>query len=321
MTASTERMPEFFIVGHPKSGTTALYEMLRRHPQVFMPALKEPRFFAGDMYSPADAPRGAGLPRTLEQYRALFADARPDQLAGEASPLYLSSRLAAGEIAAHVPDARVIAILREPASFLRSLHMQFVQSHIESTNDLRTALALEDARRAGEQIPRSSQLRPHVLFYSDHVRYVDQLERYRAAFSPEQVLVLVYEDFRGDNEGAVRRVLSFLGLDDSVAVDRLEANPTVRVRSQQLDRLMHAVSIGSGPLSRAVKTSVKALAPRGLRRGALRAVQKRVIYTQPEPPDEQLMRELRRRFEPEVRRLSEYLDRDLTKVWGYDGAV
>jgi len=273
------------------------------------------------MYTPASAPKAAGLPQSLEQYLALFAPARPEQLTGEASPLYLSSRLAAGEIAELAPQARVIAILREPASFLRSLYMQFVQSHIETAGDLRTALSLEDARRRGEQIPGSSQFRPHVLFYSEHVRYVEQLRRYREAFAPEQMLVLIYEDFRSDNEGAVKRVLRFLGLDDTVAVQATEANPTVRVRSQQLDSLLHAVSVGHGPLSRAVKTSVKALAPRGLRRQALRVVQKRVVYAKPELPDEDLTLELRRRFKPEVLALSEYLDRDLIRLWGYDRTV
>jgi hypothetical protein len=321
MTDSPERIPDFFVLGHPKSGTTALYEMLRRHPQVHMPDLKEPRYFAGDMYAPMDAPKSAGLPQTLEQYLALFADARPDQLTGEASPLYLSSHLAAGEIAELAPRARMIAILREPTSFLRSLHLQFVQSHIETKNDLRSAIALEEARREGKQIPDSSQFRPHVLFYSEHIRYVEQLRRYSALFAPEQLLVMIYEDFRSDNEAAVKRVLRFLELDDTVAVAGLEANPTVRVRSQQLDRLVHSVSVGRGPLTRAVKASVKALAPRRLRRRGLRAVQSRVVYAKPALPDEELTLELRRRFRSEVEALSEYLDRDLITLWGYDRTV
>lgn len=321
MTDSTERYPDFFVVGHPKSGTTALYEMLRRHPQVFMPELKEPRFFAGDMYSPGDAPPAARLPRTLGEYLALFAPAGADQLTGEASPLYLSSRLAAAEIAERAPQARVIAILREPASFLRSLHMQFVQSHIETKNDLRKAIALEGARREGKHIPQASQFRPHVLFYSEHVRYVEQLRRYHAVFAQGQVLVLIYEDFRSDNEAAVGRVLRFLNVDDAIPVEALEANPTVRVRSRRLDDMTRAVSVGGGPLSRVAKSAVKAVAPRRVRRQALRALQGRVVYGKPERPDEELTRELRNRFKGEVVALSEYLDRDLVALWGYDSAA
>ncbi len=319
MTASTDgaRTPDFFVVGHPKSGTTALYEMLRRHPQIFMPAVKEPRFLAGDMYFRTGGTDTSPLPGTLEEYLALFADAPPQQRAGEASPLYLASELAAGEIAALRPDARIVAVLREPADFLRSLHLQHVQSHIEDRNDFGEALALEGARREGREFPRTSQLRPRVLQYAQLVRYVEQLRRYGALFPREQVLVLIYDDFRAENEATVKRVLRFLDVED-FAIEALDANPSVRVRSQRLDRLLHAVSVGHGPMSRATKTAVKALAPRPVRRRALGAAQRRVVYARPREPDAALMAQLRRRFAGEVRELSEYLDRDLVKQWGYD---
>jgi Sulfotransferase family len=320
MTASTDatRAPDFFIVGHPKSGTTALYEMLRRHPQIFMPELKEPRYLASDMYfrTGGTDPGTSPLPDTLEEYLALFAPARPGQRTGEASPLYLASELAAARIAELRPDARIIAVLREPASFLRSLHLQFVQSHIETKNDLGNAIALEGVRLRGERVPRSSQLRPQVLQYSRHVRYVEQLRRYHAVFPAEQVLVLIYDDFRRDNEATVKKVLRFLGVEDA-AIAALEANPTVRVRSRQLDGLLHAVSVGRGPLSRTVKTAVKALAPRSVRRGALGVAQRRVVYAGPREPDAALMAQLRGRFKGEVQALSRYLDRDLLELWGY----
>jgi Sulfotransferase domain len=310
------RVPDFFIVGHAKSGTTALYEMLRQHPQIFMPASKEPWFFADELLE-RTPPRPGGTPDTLESYSAWFADARPDQRAGEASALYLWSRTAAGRIARARPDARIIAILREPASFLRSLHLQFVQTYVETEKDLGKALALEQPRRRGEQVPRHTYW-PQALLYSEHVRYVAQLRRYREVFPAEQLLVLIYDDFRVDNETTVRRVLRFLDVDDSLAIDALQANPTVRVRSQRLNELVHGLSVGHGPLSRRAKVGVKALTPRRLRRSALEATQRRLVFADPDPPDEQLMRELRRRFRGEVVALSEFLDRDLVTLWGYD---
>src|SRR5438445_9750758 len=93
------RIPDFFIVGHPKSGTTALYEMLRRHPQIYMSELKEPRFFASDLRSRFQPGGSNVFPQTLEQYAAQFAEARADQRVGDASPSYLRSRVAAGAIA------------------------------------------------------------------------------------------------------------------------------------------------------------------------------------------------------------------------------
>jgi Sulfotransferase family len=310
------RMPDFFIVGHAKSGTTALYEMLSRHPQIYLPECKEPWFFASELADRAP-PRPEGIPQTLEEYMSLFVAAKPEQRVGEASALYLWSRSAAGRIAAVQPAARIIAILREPASFLRSLHFQLLQTYVETEKDFRRAVALEEARRHGRQIPRYTYW-PQTLQYSEHVRYVDQLRRYRDAFSPDQVLVLIYDDFRSDNEATVRRVLSFLDVDDRGPIGGVEANPTVGVRSQCLHELVHAVSVGRGPASQRVKATVKALTPQRLRRDALRVIKERVVYSDPQPADEDFMLELRRRFQGEVVALSDYLGRDLVALWGYD---
>jgi hypothetical protein len=310
------RLPDFFIVGHPKSGTTALYEMLREHSQIFMPAEKEPWYFSTELHD-RPPPRPGGIASSLQEYEALFGGARAEQRAGEASALYLWSHTAAERIAAVAPAARIIAILREPTSFLRSLHLQFVQTYVETENDFRKAISLEQARREGREIPRYSYW-PQALLYSEHVRYVEQLQRFHAAFAPEQVLVLIYDDFRADNEGTVRGVLRFLDADDTAPVAVVEANPTVGVRSQRLHELVHAVSVGRGPVSHAVKGTIKALTPRRLRREALFATQRRVLFAEPQPPDERFMRELRVRFKGEVVAASDYLSRDLVGLWGYD---
>lgn len=310
------RLPEFFIAGALKAGTTALFEMLRMHPQIFMPDRKEPRFFATEMYY-RDAPRPGGTPKTLDEYLAWFEDASPEQRTGEASPSYLWSPGAARRIAEVQPAARIVAILREPASLLRSLHLEFVQIYVETEPDFRKAIALEQPRREGRHIPRHTYW-PALLRYSDHVRYVEQLRRYYAVFPAEQILVLVYDDFRADNEGTLRRVLRFLEVDDSVPLQVRDANPTVALRSQHVHEVLHAVSVGHGPVSRAIKGSIKAITPRALRRGVWLGFERRFLYTDPPAPDESLMADLRRRFKPEVVALSEYLDRDLVTLWGYD---
>ena len=309
-----QRLPDFFIVGHSKSGTTALYEMLRNHPQIFMPDMKEPIFFASEL--PRQAHRYTA-PESLEEYLALFADADADQRTGEASASYLRSPTAPGRIAEAQPEARIIAILREPASFLRSFHLQCVQAHYETERDLGRALELESARREGREIPRRS-LWPQELLYSDHVRYVDQLRRYEALFPAEQMLVLIYDDFREHNDETVRGVLRFLEVDDSEQIETQDANPTVAMRSQRLDDLFYALSFGEGRIGATVKRGITAVTPRPLRRRALKAVQRKVVYSAPPPVDEELMLQLRRRFKGEVDALSEYLGRDLVKLWGYD---
>ena len=316
--AAGARVPDFFVLGHPKCGTTALYRMLRGHPQVYMPDLKEPWFFAPELWSRFSGPKTLWRPRTLEEYLPLFAPAAAEQRAGEASSCYLMSHNAAAGIARVAPDARLIAILREPASFLRSLHLQNVQVHVDDARDLRRALELEPERRRGRRIPRRSP-RPAALMYSDHVRYVRQLRRYRDLFAAEQMLVLVYEDFRDDNAATMRRVLRFLGVDEAHPVEPVRANPTVGVRSRRLHAAVQSVSVGRGPVSEAAKVAAKALTTTRMRRAALLAMRRRVVFGEPPLPDERLMLELRSRFAPEVSALSEYLGRDLVSLWGYGG--
>ena len=315
--ATRGRMPDFFVVGHAKSGTTALYEMLREQPAIFMPDVKEPWYFVPELRAPVPRGNADRHPHTLDGYLALFADARADQRVGEATPSYLLSHEAAARIAAARPDARIVAILREPASFLRSLHLQFLQTDVETETDLGRAIALEDERRAGRSLPRNST-RPQALMYSEHVRYVEQLQRYHAVFAPEQILVLIYDDFRADNAATVRRVLRFLDVEDVSPIVAAEVNPTVQIRSPRVHGLVRSLYMGRGRVARALKAAVKAVTPRRLRRDALRTFRRRVLYGKPLPADEPLMLELRRKFKDEVVALGEYLERDLVTLWGYD---
>jgi hypothetical protein len=330
MTASTDalepaseqlqRVPEFFVVGHQKCGTSALYEMLRRRPQIYMPDVKETWYFASELRSPGRRRRDVSRPESLAEYLSLFDGATPEQRVGENSPSYLMSSTAAQRIAEVQPDARIIAILREPASFLRSFHLQCLRNHVETEKSFAKAIALEPARRAGKHVPRHSQ-RPHELLYSEHVRYVAQLQRYYAAFTRERVLVLIYEDFRRDNEATVRKVLNFLEVDDELPIEVVEANPSYRVRSPQLHELVRSLYLGRGSASRTLKAAVTALTSRRMRRALLRLTLRGVVYGQPQREDERdepVMLELRRRFKDEVVALSAVLDRDLVSLWGYD---
>lgn len=313
--ANARRIPDFFFVGHPKCGTTALYEMLRHHPQIFLPEVKEMRFFASDIRSRAEE---AGAPgRTLEEHLSLFDDAPPGASVGEMSAVYLFSRTAAAEIHALAPDARIIACLREPASFLRSIHLQRLQNRVESEKSLRRAIELEPERRQGHHIPRGSTMALQTE-YSELVRYVEQLRRYHAVFPPERVLVLIYDDFRADNAATLRQILRFLELDERYVPEPLEANPTVGLRSGRLEDLNRSLRAGRGPLMRMLRDTGRALTSQRLRARIYHPAMRRARYAEPPPPDEQLMRELRERFKPEVQQLGEYLGRDLMALWGYD---
>jgi hypothetical protein len=328
MTASTEtaqdgrpargRVPDFLIVGHPKSGTTALHQMLQRHPQVYMP-MKEPRFFSPELRSRLSRLGPRRAPESLEDYLRLFAGAAPGQLAGEASPSYLRSHEAPARIAAVAPDARIVTIFREPASFLRSFHLQSVHNHVETAKSFQRAMELEPARRRGKKIPRLSQS-PQTLLYSDHIRYTEQLRRFHSHFPPERVLVLIYDDFRADNAATVERVLSFLGLESIGEVVPLDTPTLPGVRSLTLHQLERVVLVArrnphsSSPLLRAVNTVI----PSRWHSERLQSAWRKAVYGPPEAPDPAFMEELRRRFRPEVQAFGDYIGRDLIALWGYD---
>lgn len=308
--------PDFVVVGQPKAGTTALYEMLRQHPGIFMTELKEPMFFAEDLRRRFCPTRSGPLPTTLEDYLALYVGAGQGQLRGEASTGYLVSRVAAQRLSSHRADTRIIAIFWEPADFLRSLHVQLLRENIESVRDLRLALSLEPQRRRGRRIPRRCYL-PQYLLYSDHLRYTEKVRRRHEALPPCQVRVLIHEDFRRDNRGTVQSLLGFLGLDGTVPVAPVEANPSLLVRSQAADDLVHRVTVDSGPVSSKVKVAIKAVTPKAMRRRAHQVVPSGALFGLVPAPDPVLMAELRARMKPEVMRFGDYLGRDLVALWGY----
>jgi hypothetical protein len=294
------RRPDFFIVGAFKSGTTALYEYLRQHPQVFMPFHKEPLFFGDDLN------RRYGR-MTQQQYLGLFRDAQAGQRVGEASTWYLYSASAAHEIAAFSPDAQIIVMLRNPVDVMYAQHSQLLFNSSEDLTDFRAALDAEPARRRGERIPHGP-LRPENLYYRESVRFAEQLERYLDTFGPERVHVIVFDDFVADTAATYRATLDFLGVDGSFAPRFDVFNESKRVRSPVLQRLIYRPP---GPLAGAASA---------LRRHpAMHRLRARVVAVNSRPQqrrqmDAVLREQLLTEFRPEVERLAALIGRDLS-MW------
>jgi Sulfotransferase domain len=308
------RAPDFLLVGHPKCGTTAIYKMLRRHPQVYtVPGMKETGFL--DDETPPPPPRSP-RPKTLDEYLAVFGAAAPGQRAGEMTTSYLRSRTAPGKIAEVAPDVRIVAIFREPASFLRSLHLQLVHDHVEPIADFRSALALEPARMEGREMPPEC-VRPAELMYANLIRYREQLERYHAALDPSQVLAIIYDDLRNQNRATLENMLRFIGVDDVASLEVFDAHPSVRVRSSRAQGLLRATVHGKGRGPRAFKRMVMPFTTRRFRQNAFRFTRDKLLYAKPKPPDEELALELKRRFRDEVEAFGDYVGRDLLTLWGY----
>src|SRR5215211_616571 len=226
------RRPDFFIVGAPKCGTTALTAYLTQHPQVGMCERKETQYFAFDLY-PKFA-RAKGRPWiSQDEYLSLFAQAQDKQRIGEASVWYFYSSAAPREINEFSPESRIIVMLRNPLEAVPSLHSQFVFVGIEPVEDLEEALALDEER---ERLGTPPLFPPRS--YRSAARYSEQLKRYLSVFGRERVHIVVYDDFRRDTIGAYRETCEFLGIDRDF-VPRFEiVNPNKRVRSRVLRNLV-----------------------------------------------------------------------------------
>lgn len=199
--------PDFAIVGAPKCGTTALWSYLATHPGIAMSARKEPRFWSSDLY-----PASFRI-SDRTSYDALWADAPPHALRGEASPVYLQSRVAVPALLAARPDVRLIAMIRNPAEMVASLHSSLVVRFQEDVADLESAWRLQERRIRGEALPRHC-IEPAHLQYRANAAIGDMLERFLDTTAPEQRVVIVHDDLRTDTRQEYLRVLRLLGLDD-----------------------------------------------------------------------------------------------------------
>jgi hypothetical protein len=289
--------PDFFLVGTFKGGSTALYEGLRRHPQIFMPFHKEPLFFGDDLTR-----RYGRMSRA--DYLRLFRAARPDQRVGEASTWYLYSTSAAREIKAFSPAAQILVVLRNPVDVMYAQHNQLIFNVIEDIPDFEEALAAEPDRRAGRRLP-PGPINVENLFYRHSVRFAEQLERYFEVFGREKVHVMLYDDLRRDGAAVVRGCLEFLGVDPARAAPPPTANESRRVRSPFVQRLIFAPRL------------LLPLAPLLRRFPLVRSMRTRLLElnsrAQPRPPmDPALRRRLLDEQAPEIERLGRLIGRDLS---------
>jgi hypothetical protein len=302
--SSATRKPDVFIVGAPKSGTTAMDQYLAAHPQIFM-AKKEMHIFGADLRFGAQFYR-----RDREAYLAEFAARNGELCSGESSVWYLFSKQAAAEIHAFNPEARIIIMLREPAEMLYSLYSQFRFDGNEHLGTFEEALAAEDDRRAGRLITRQTYF-PQGLVYRDTARYAEQVQRYFDAFGRDQVHVILYDDLRSNVRGTYCRVLDFLGVDSSlIKTDFKVINGNKSVKHSALRSLLN------DPLVRSTAVAIGRRLPQPLFT-ALHDVERRLwkLNSRPErrlPLAPDLRAQLKREFAPEVERLSDLLGRDLT---------
>ena len=230
------RRPNLFILGAPKCGTTALSAYLSDHPDVFMSTPKEPFFWSDDI----PVSRHELRPPSLSAYLALFAEAPPQTLIlGEASTRYLRSTVAIRQIEANCPDARHVAVLRNPMEMAPAFHMEQVYVGHEDVNDFDRAWALSDLRAAGYCRPTRDP-GYHYTDYRFTASYEQQIRRLFAQVPEQRRRVYLFDDLRTDLPALYRDLLAFLDVPD----DGRTAFPRVNASHQQRfpsisQRLLH----------------------------------------------------------------------------------
>jgi hypothetical protein len=228
------KLPNFFIVGAPKAGTTSLYAYLDQHSSVYMSPLKEPNYFASELrvenfveearprimreigalqdYLRGDMSekRFGGLVSTWDDYLKLYKKVSDETAIGEATPCYLWSETAARNIAARIPHAKIIISLRNPVdrAFSQYLHMVTVGSTRRSFREQIEANLRNESKQLGP-------LRPLLEFGL----YYEQIKRYLSEFSRSQIHISLYEDLERAPSLLVSDLFSFLGVDPHFAAD------------------------------------------------------------------------------------------------------
>lgn len=288
-------MPNFFIVGAQKAGTTSLYHYLNQHPQVYMSPRKEPHFFEG-MDSEFRRPGRRSTPvNDLAEYQALFEGASVERAIGEASASYLYSPRAPGLIKSSVPEAKIIAILRNPADRAYSNFLHCVQVGREPLGSFVEALQAEETRMRDKWGP--------LWYYKQKGFYYAQVKRYFDALGRDQVGVWLYENLRNDTLGVLGEIFRFLGIDERFVPDAsVEHNPSGIPRVGRLYTGVRALTARNPVL-------VERVLP-----AKLRGYVKNRIFVKPPPFPPELREGLISAYKEDILKLQDLIGRDLS-VW------
>ncbi len=300
----TPLTPQFLVIGAARSGTTALYQHLVEHPRLFLTEPKEPHYFALTGTTPAFT--GPGDRQTINRlavtdpgaYRALYRSARPDQVRGEASVSTLYYPEAVTRVREEVPDARLVAVLRDPVERAFSAYGFMRTRGWEPSATFEGALADERRRIAAGW--------HHIWHYTAMSRYGEQIRHVLDVFPRDQVLVLRHEDMVDDVAGVLRRVHAFLGVPELPPTAAPDPHRSGEPRIKSLSR---AVSTHH-PLKKLIAPVLPVTLRRRLRREIVRRNIVRSSYR------EETRRELVESFRPDVAGLEQLTRQDLA-AWRY----
>jgi Sulfotransferase family len=296
-------LPDFLVIGAPKAGTTALHAALARHPALYMSPIKEPKFFLSDGPPPTRGGPGDALTYRehvwrREDYEALFDAAPAGTLRGEATPLYMYDPDAMRRIRDTIPDAKLIAVVRDPVERAHSNWTHLWSAGLEPIGDFVKACAEEPRRvEAGWA---------SFWHYTGLGCYGEQLQHIFTLFPREQVLVIRYRHLVDQPNGTLDRICEFLGVGTGVVTEVPRQNVTAHPQPTLAHRAVaRALRVGSAA-GRFLPNAASDVLTRRLESFLQRDTRER----QPLSWDQR--QELIPRFEEDLKLLESVLDEDFS---------
>jgi sulfotransferase family protein len=296
--------PNFFIIGAPRCGTTAMSEYLRQHPQIGFADPKDSSFFATDM------PK-LRLVETMEGYlNKYFAHCagRHYLAIGDGSVWHLYSKVAVQNILQFDPQARFIIMIRNPIELCRALYEIQYELLWEDQPSFESAWRLQTERSRGQCVPRLCR-DPRLLLYGDIGRLGEQLERVCSLIPVHQRLVILFDDFVRDPSAAYSQVLAFLQVPHDGRKDFPKIAEGKRIRNRKL------LELAAYPPEWAMSIVTRGKGLLGIQRlNILPKIRAWMISPRLTKPEicEQLKHEMRMHFAEDIDRLSAVIMRDLS---------
>ena len=297
-------MPNFILVGAAKSGTSSLYYYLKQHPQIFMPASrdrKEPDFFTLEGESRERiGPNGTFTMKNaitdIDSYKALFNDVTDEVAIGEASTSYLYSAKAAQRIYHHIPEAKIIAVLRDPVERAYSHFLFSMSNGREPIHDFAKTLQEEDKR-----IAAGWSFQWH---HKHRGFYYTQLQHYYSLFNAEKVRVYLYDDLVSKTNELIQDIFEFLDVDSTFIPNTSKKhNSTLVPKNQALNNLLNR----QNPL----KDTLKHFIPNTIRRQLSDSLKKKNLG---KPILSKIIRkQLIEEYQDDILKLQNLINRDLSK--------
>ncbi|MUL39037.1 sulfotransferase [Gloeocapsopsis sp. AAB1 = 1H9] len=291
-------MPDFLIIGAQKAGTSSLYYYLKQHPQIYMSPIKELHFFTYEgeksnrSFSTAKHNESFAVVDNIEDYQKIFQAAPESSLVGEASPSYIYAPKAAERIKYHIPNAKLIAILRHPAERAYSNFLHAIRQNHEPLQDFKQALQQEETR-----IRDNSGFLWH---YKSKGFYYKQLSRYLDLFDRSQIKICLYEDLKTNPVGVVKDLFEFLEVDSSFEPD-VSRKYNVSVVPKNL--LLNTLITNLKPIKPALKT----LLPDGVRHYI-----RSQVFDTPPPISPEMRKQLIEGYREDILQMQDLLGRDLS---------